>query len=125
MLHQIRCILLAHFRLRVTRLIVIEKVQNYEKIVSYTSKTFLKMADEKMHIPHPTSLDPPLAISYRNHQKISAYFSHLEPLVWHGIMPSFKYTPGHYVRRCPTQNQVKSKKKSPRPQMSDFLPKTK
>ena len=63
------------------RLIAVEKVQNYEKIVSYKSKTFLKMADGKMHIPHPTPLDPPLAISYRNHQKIQAYFSHLAPLV--------------------------------------------
>ena len=34
-----------------------------------------------MHIPHPTPLDSPLAISYRNHQKNLAYFSHLAPLV--------------------------------------------
>ena len=33
-----------------------------------------------MHTPHPTPMDPPLAISYRNHQKILAYFSHLAPL---------------------------------------------
>ena len=46
----------------------------------YTSKTFLRMAGGWMHIPHPTSLDPPLAISYRNHQKSMAYFSHLAPL---------------------------------------------
>ena len=44
----------------------------------YTSKTFLKMADGRMHIPHPTPLDSPLAISYRNHQKNLAYFSHLD-----------------------------------------------
>ena len=43
----------------------------------YTSKTFLKMADGRMHIPHPTPLDPPVAISYRNHQKSRAY------LAWH------------------------------------------
>ena len=42
----------------------------------YTSKTFLKMAGGRMHTPHPT----PLAISYINHQKSLAYFSHLEPL---------------------------------------------
>ena len=30
-----------------------------------------------MHIPHPTPLDSPLAISYRNHQKNLAYFSQL------------------------------------------------
>ena len=72
-----------HFRLRVMRLIAIEKVQNYEKIVSYTSKAFLKMADEKIHTP----LDPLLAVNFRNHQKILAYLSHLAPLVWHGTMP--------------------------------------
>ena len=42
----------------------------------YASKTFLKMAGERMHTPHPTPLDSPLAISYRNHQKNLAYFSH-------------------------------------------------
>ena len=45
----------------------------------YTSKTCLKMAG-RMHTPHPTLLDPPLAISYRNHYKSMAYFSHLAPL---------------------------------------------
>ena len=35
----------------------------------YASKTFLKMAGERMHIPHPTPLDSPLAISYTNHQE--------------------------------------------------------
>ena len=30
-----------------------------------------------MHTPHPTPLDSLLAISYRNHQKNLAYFSHL------------------------------------------------
>ena len=47
----------------------------------YASKTFLKMADGRMHIPHPTPLDSLLAKSYRNHQKTLAYFSHLAPLV--------------------------------------------
>ena len=47
----------------------------------YASKTFLKMAGGKMHTSHPTPLDPPLALSYRNHQKSLAYFSHLTPLV--------------------------------------------
>ena len=42
---------------------------------------FLKMAGGRMHIPHPTPLDSPLTISYRNHQKNLAYFSHLAPLV--------------------------------------------
>ena len=43
----------------------------------YTSKTFLKMAGGGRIPPHPT----PLAISYRNHQKSLAYFSHLAPLI--------------------------------------------
>ena len=47
----------------------------------YASKIFLKMAVGRMHIPHPTPLDSPLTISYRNHQKNLAYFSHLAPLV--------------------------------------------
>ena len=69
------------------------------------STTFLKMAGGRMHIPHPTPLDSPLTISYRNHQKNLAYFSHLTPLVlffllkgrvkrgtWHnGPLP--KYSP--------------------------------
>ena len=48
----------------------------------YASKTFLKMAGGSMHTPHPTPLYPPLAISYRNHQKNLEYFSHLAPLVY-------------------------------------------
>ena len=47
----------------------------------FTSKTFLKLAGGRMHTPHPTSLDSPLTISYRNHQKSLAYFSHLAPLI--------------------------------------------
>ena len=39
------------------------------------------MAGESMHISHSTPLDSPLAISYRNHLKNLAYFSHLAPLV--------------------------------------------
>ena len=39
------------------------------------------MAGGRMHTPHPTPLYPPLAISYRNHQKGMAYFSHLAPLI--------------------------------------------
>ena len=48
---------------------------------SYASKTFLKKAGGRMHIPHLTPMDPSLAISYKNHQKNLAYFSHLAPLV--------------------------------------------
>ena len=39
------------------------------------------MAGGRMHISHPTPLDSPLTISYGNHQKNLAYFSHLAPLV--------------------------------------------
>ena len=56
------------------RLIAIEEVQNYGKIV-YILNTF-KMAGGRMHTPYPTPLDPPLAISYR----CFTYFSHLAPL---------------------------------------------
>ena len=38
------------------------------------------MAGGGMHTPHLNPLDPSLAISYRNHQKSLAYFSHLAPL---------------------------------------------
>ena len=48
---------------------------------SYASKAFLKIAGGRMHAPHPTPMYPPLAISYGNHQKSLAYFSHLAPLV--------------------------------------------
>ena len=47
----------------------------------YTSKTFLEMAGGRMHTPHCTLLETPLAISCRNHQKSLAYFSHLAPLI--------------------------------------------
>ena len=50
-----------------------------EKLI--TSKTFMKMASGRMHTPHLTSLDPPLAISYRHHQKSLAHFSHLASLI--------------------------------------------
>ena len=39
------------------------------------------MADGEMHTPHPIPLDRPLVMSYRNHQKSLACFSHLTPLV--------------------------------------------
>ena len=43
----------------------------------HASKTFLKMAGERMPTPHPTSLVPPLVIRYRNHQKNMTCFNHL------------------------------------------------
>ena len=47
----------------------------------YTSTTFSKTAGGRRHTPHPTSLGPPLAISYENHQKSLAYSSHMAPLI--------------------------------------------
>ena len=52
-----------------------------KKLYRPTSKTFLKIAGGRMHTPYPTALDPPLAISYRNHQKSLRYFSPLAPLI--------------------------------------------
>ena len=42
----------------------------------HASKTFMKMSGGRMHTPDPTLL----VISYKNHQKSLAYFSHLAPL---------------------------------------------
>ena len=60
-------------------LIAIKVVRYYGK-VAYI-KNILKMARGWIHTPHLTSLDSPLAISYRNHRKGLAYISHLAPLV--------------------------------------------
>ena len=92
--------------LKALRLITISKrFEIIEKL--YASKTFLKMAGGRMHIPHPAPLDLLLAISYRNHRKNLAYFSHLAALVLfffylkaeskggggHGTMALSKYAP--------------------------------
>ena len=53
-----------------------------KKLYRSTSKKFLKMAGGRMHTPHPTPLDPPLTISYRNHQKNLAHFNHMAPSVF-------------------------------------------
>ena len=52
-----------------------EEVRNYGKIVYI--KNIFEMANGRMHSLHPT----PLAISYRNHQKSLAYFSHFIGIV--------------------------------------------
>ena len=57
------------------RLIAMEEVRNYGKIAYI--KSIFEMAGGRMHTPHPTTL----AVSYRNHQKSLAYFSHLAPLI--------------------------------------------
>ena len=64
----------------------------------HTSKTFLKMASGRMHTPHLTPLDPPLAISYTNHQKSLAYFSNLTPLIL------FLFTKKQSKKRGPLHN---------------------
>ena len=43
----------------------------------HASKTFMKMSGGRMHTPVPTLL----ALSYKNHLKSLAYFSHLAPLI--------------------------------------------
>ena len=77
MMHFVRTFLIT--RAYGVRLIAIEEVPNYRKIVCI--KSILKMAGGRMHTPHPTPLDSPLAISYRNRQKNLAYFSHLALLI--------------------------------------------
>ena len=62
------------------RLIAIEEVRNCRKIVCIKN-IFENGWWEDMHTHHSTSLDPPLAISYRNHQKSLAYFNPLAPVV--------------------------------------------
>ena len=54
-----------------------------EKLYRLHQKHFPKWpAGGCIAYPHPTtSLDPPLAISYKNHQKSVVYFSHLAPLI--------------------------------------------
>ena len=55
------------------RLIAIKEARNYRKIV------FSKMDGGRIQIPLILLLDPPLAISYKNHLSL-AYFSHLAVL---------------------------------------------
>ena len=65
----------------------------------YISKTFLKVADGRMHTPHSTPLDLPLAVSYRNHQNSLAYFSHLAPLVLFFLLKS-RVKEGRGMAQC-------------------------
>ena len=77
-----------------------------------------------MLTPHPTPLDPPLAINYRNHQKSLVYFSHLTPLIsflrkglsqkeggaWHNAPLDTLLVVTSVDVQLSTQNQVKRKK---------------
>ena len=60
------------------RLLISQRLEIMKKL--YTSKTFSKMAGGRRHTPDLKSLDTSQAISYKNHQKSLAYFSHLAPL---------------------------------------------
>ena len=59
---------------------------------------------QSIHTPHPTPLDPPLAISYKSHQKSLAYFSSLSPLVFFTKRQSQKEEGG--MAQCLTPKYV-------------------
>ena len=59
-----------------------------------------------MHIPHPTPLDPSLAISYGNHQKSLAYFSQLAPLILFFITKRHDQK-GEGMAQCPPSFDAK------------------
>ena len=64
------------------------------------------MAVGKMYIPHPTSLDLLLAISYRNHQKGLAYISHLAPIVFCSFLLKGKVKGGGAWHNAPLLNTL-------------------
>ena len=76
---------MAHFvrtfsimRAQGVRLIAIEEIRNYGKIVYI--KNIFENGWWRMHTPHLTPLDPPPDHKlYRNHQQSLTYFSHLAP----------------------------------------------
>ena len=68
----------------------------------FTAKTFLKMAGGRMHTRYPISLDQPLDISYRNHQKNLAYFSHLAALILFFLLKCRVERVGHGTMPPPT-----------------------
>ena len=72
-----------------------------------------------MHTPHPTPLDPPLAISYRNHQNSPVYFSHLAPLIVFFLLKSGVKRGGRHETMPPSPNYAPAVKgkKSTRPQI--------
>ena len=58
----------------------VEEVRNYRKF-ECIKNIFENVRWENAYTPHPNLLDPPLAISCKNHHKNQVYFSHLAPLV--------------------------------------------
>ena len=79
----------------------------------YASKAFLKMTDGRMHTLILAPLDPPLAISHRNHQNSLAHFSHLAPLIlfFFTKRQSQKGGGGHGTMLSPLNTLLRSKAK--------------
>ena len=86
------------------RLIANEEVGNYGKIVYI--KNFFQNAWWRKHIPHPTPLDPPLAINYKNHQKSLAYFSYWASLVLFFFTKRRSQKGGGSMAQCPPLNAL-------------------
>ena len=85
------------------RLIAIKEIRNYGKIV-YTKNIFENSWREDVY-PSSYPLDPPLAISYRNHQKSLAYFSHLAPFILF-FFTKRQSQKGRAMAQCPPLNML-------------------
>ena len=70
----------------------------------YTSKTFLKVAGGRVHTP--SSYLPSHRLSYRNHQKSLAYFSHLAPLILYFFTERQSQRGGGYGTTAPPLNTL-------------------
>ena len=70
----------------------------------HASKTFMKMSGGRMHTPDPTLL----AISYKNHQKSLAYFSHLAPLILFFFTKRQNQRRGEGMAQCSSLNTLLS-----------------
>ena len=66
MMRFVRTSSIVNYVLKAKGLLLSKMLEIMEKFYRPTSKTFLKMAVGRMHTSHPS----PLAISYRNNQKI-------------------------------------------------------
>ena len=109
--HQIRCILLAHFdyaRLRRIRLIAIEEVRNHGKIL-YIENIYENGWLQNAY-PSSIPLDPPLAISYTNHQKGLAYFSYLVSLILFSLLKGRVKKGGGGMAQCPLNTLLTGRK---------------
>ena len=70
----------------------------------HASKTFMKMSGGRMHTPDLTLL----AISYKNHQKSLAYFSHLAPLILFFLLKGRVKGGGRGMAQCSSLNTLLS-----------------